>query len=173
MIHSLHLDSFYLTVEQLENSPSRSDGIDKDTEGRLRMYGCELIQEAGILLSFHQVVMATAQVLLHRFYCKRSMKTFNIKVGCWQQHDQCLSCSDRSSMVFTALQCLRACLTGCCCRKLLLLLSGWVLSWKRYQRSKSIPGSCWRWSWLLWTAASHGVRPQRGRSCLFWTCTAR
>lgn len=73
------MDSFYLTVEQLENSPSRSDGIDKDTEGRLRMYGCELIQEAGILLSFHQVVMATAQVLLHRFYCKRSMKTFNIK----------------------------------------------------------------------------------------------
>lgn len=81
MIHSLHLDSFYLTEEQLENSPSRQDGIDKDTEANLRMYGCEIIQEAGIMLSFDQVVMATGQVLLHRFYCKRSMKTFNVKVG--------------------------------------------------------------------------------------------
>jgi hypothetical protein len=81
MIHSLNLDSFYLTEEQLENSPSRQDGIDKDTEANLRMYGCELIQEAGIMLGFHQVVMATGQVLLHRFYCKRSMKNFNVKVG--------------------------------------------------------------------------------------------
>jgi hypothetical protein len=81
MIHSLHLDSFYLTEEQLENSPSRQDGIDKDTEANLRMYGCEIIQEAGLMLSFDQVVMATGQVLLHRFYCKRSMKTFNVKVG--------------------------------------------------------------------------------------------
>jgi hypothetical protein len=81
MIHSLHLDSFYLTEEQLDNSPSRQDGIDKDTEANLRMYGCEVIQEAGIMLSFDQVVMATGQVLLHRFYCKRSMKSFNVKVG--------------------------------------------------------------------------------------------
>lgn len=81
MIHSLNLDSFYLTEEQLENSPSRQDGIDKDTEANLRMYGCELIQEAGIMLGFHQVVMATGQVLLHRFYCKRSMKNFNVKVS--------------------------------------------------------------------------------------------
>jgi hypothetical protein len=80
MIHSLTLDSFYLTQEQLENSPSRQDGIDKDTEANLRMYGCQVIQEAGILLGFDQVVMATGQVLLHRFYCKRSMKTFNVKV---------------------------------------------------------------------------------------------
>lgn len=80
MIHSLNLDSFYLTEEQLENSPSRQDGIDKDTEANLRMYGCQVIQEAGIMLGFDQVVMATGQVLLHRFYCKRSMKTFNVKV---------------------------------------------------------------------------------------------
>lgn len=81
MIHSQLLDSFYLSAEQLENSPSRQDGIDRDTEINLRIYGCELIQEAGILLGFHQVVMATGQVLFHRFYCKRSMKAFNVKVG--------------------------------------------------------------------------------------------
>lgn len=80
MLNCLSLDSFYLTEEQLENSPSRQDGIDKDTETSLRMYGCELIQEAGMLLGFPQVVQATGQVLLHRFYCKRSMKNFNVKV---------------------------------------------------------------------------------------------
>jgi hypothetical protein len=47
----------------------------------LRAYGCSLVQEAGILLAFPQAVMATGQVLLHRFYCKRSMKAFNVKVG--------------------------------------------------------------------------------------------
>jgi hypothetical protein len=82
MIHAGDkLDNFYLTDEALENSASRRDGIDRDTEANLRMYGCELIQEAGILLGFQQVVMATGQVLFHRFYCKRSMKTFNVKVG--------------------------------------------------------------------------------------------
>lgn len=82
MIHNQLLDNFYLTEEALENSPSRRDGIDRDTEATLRIYGCELIQEAGILLHFQQVVMATGQVLFHRFYCKRSMKSFNVKVGC-------------------------------------------------------------------------------------------
>lgn len=101
MIHSLTLDSFYLTEEQLENSPSRQDGIDKDTEANLRMYGCQVIQEAGILLGFDQVVMATGQVLLHRFYCKRSMKTFNVKV--WPPAVALLS---------SALPCHCCC---CCC----------------------------------------------------------
>ena len=75
------LDNFYLTEEQLrEDSPSRRDGIDQDTETTLRIYGCEIIQEAGILLAWPQAVMATGQVLFHRFYCKRSMKDFNVKV---------------------------------------------------------------------------------------------
>lgn len=74
------LDNFYLGPDELENSPSRKDGIDRDTEQTLRMYGCELIQEGGCLLGFDQVVMATGQVLFHRFYCKRSMKAFNVKV---------------------------------------------------------------------------------------------
>ncbi|KAI8462865.1 MAG: cyclin-like protein, partial [Monoraphidium minutum] len=73
------LDNFYLTDEQLENSPSRQHGIDRETEATLRVYGCELIQEAGVLLRFPQAAMATGQVLFHRFYCKRSMKDFNVK----------------------------------------------------------------------------------------------
>lgn len=58
----------------------RRDGISQEVETQLRIYGCELIQEGGILLKLPQAVMATGQVLLHRFYCKESMLKFNIKV---------------------------------------------------------------------------------------------
>ncbi|XP_037492151.1 cyclin-L1-1 isoform X2 [Jatropha curcas] len=65
--------------EQLQNSPSRKDGIDEATETTLRIYGCDLIQESGILLRLPQAAMATGQVLFHRFYCKKSFARFNVK----------------------------------------------------------------------------------------------
>ncbi|GAV71407.1 Cyclin_N domain-containing protein [Cephalotus follicularis] len=74
------IDNFYLTDEQLENSPSRKDSIDESTETALRIYGCDLIQESGILLKFSQAVMATGQVLFHRFYCKKSFARFDVKI---------------------------------------------------------------------------------------------
>ncbi|CAL5032309.1 unnamed protein product [Urochloa decumbens] len=73
------IDTFYLTDEQLRDSPSRKDGIDEATETALRFYGCGLIQESGILLRLPQAVMATAQVLFHRFYCKKSFVRFSAK----------------------------------------------------------------------------------------------
>ncbi|KAL2492927.1 Cyclin-L1-1 [Abeliophyllum distichum] len=73
------IDTFYLTDEQLQNSPSRRDGIDEAIEITLRIYGCDLIQESGILLKLPQAVMATGQVLFHRFYCKKSFARFNVK----------------------------------------------------------------------------------------------
>ncbi len=75
------LDNFYLTAEQLEDSPSRQDGVTADDETRARVYGCEIIQEAGMLLRLPQVTMATGQVLLHRFYCKQSLVKRDVKVG--------------------------------------------------------------------------------------------
>lgn len=36
-------------------TPSQTDGLDHDTETDLRIYGCELIQTAGILLKLPQV----------------------------------------------------------------------------------------------------------------------
>ncbi|OMO81189.1 hypothetical protein COLO4_23726 [Corchorus olitorius] len=74
------IDNFYLTDEQLQNSPSRKDGIDEATETTLRIYGCDLIQESGILLKLPQAVMATGQVLFHRFYCKKSFARFDAKI---------------------------------------------------------------------------------------------
>lgn len=44
------LDSFYLTDDDLLNSPSLKDGIDQETEFWLRFYGCDLIVEACIYL---------------------------------------------------------------------------------------------------------------------------
>jgi len=73
------IDTFYLTDEQLRDSPSRKDGINEATETALRVYGCDLIQESGILLRLPQAVMATAQVLFHRFYCKKSFVRFSAK----------------------------------------------------------------------------------------------
>lgn len=73
------IDTFYLTDEQLQDSPSRKDGIDEHTEMMLRIYGCDLIQESGILLRLPQAVMATGQVLFHRFYCKKSFTRFSVK----------------------------------------------------------------------------------------------
>lgn len=75
------LDNFYLSDEQLLNSPSRLDGVDEGTENQLRQFGCDLIQEAGILLKLPQAVMATAQVLLQRFYCKKSLRKLDVKVA--------------------------------------------------------------------------------------------
>uniref|UniRef100_A0A0A9AWU7 Uncharacterized protein n=1 Tax=Arundo donax TaxID=35708 RepID=A0A0A9AWU7_ARUDO len=52
------IDTFYLTDEQLRDSPSRKDGIDEDTETALRVYGCDLIQESGILLRLYPVLLS-------------------------------------------------------------------------------------------------------------------
>ncbi|GAX75351.1 hypothetical protein CEUSTIGMA_g2795.t1 [Chlamydomonas eustigma] len=74
-----NVDNFYLSDAELDNSPSRQDGIDANTESTLRHYGAELIQKAGILLSCQQAVMVTGQVLLQRFYCKKSLREFNVQ----------------------------------------------------------------------------------------------
>ena len=70
---------FLLKREELENSPSRREGISRDDERMLRVYGCELIQTSGILLKLPQQVCATAQVLFHRFFCKRSFVQFKVE----------------------------------------------------------------------------------------------
>jgi hypothetical protein len=51
------IDTFYLTDEQLRDSPSRKDGIDEAAETTLRVYGCDLIQESGILLRLYPFVL--------------------------------------------------------------------------------------------------------------------
>ncbi|KAL4095224.1 hypothetical protein PRIC1_008601 [Phytophthora ramorum] len=66
-------------------SPSLEDGVAPHVEKLHRFFGCELIQEAGVLLRLPQVVMATAQTLLQRFYYRKSLKQFDafrVAVSC-------------------------------------------------------------------------------------------
>ena len=51
------IDIFYLTNEQLKNSPSRKDGISEATETTFRIYGCDLIQKSSILLRLYVVIL--------------------------------------------------------------------------------------------------------------------
>ena len=77
---SAAVDNFYLSDAELADSPSRAHGIDADKEVSMRILGAELIQEAGVLLKCPQAVMATGQILMQRFYCKKSLKEYNVLV---------------------------------------------------------------------------------------------
>jgi hypothetical protein len=47
---------FDITEEEYVNTPSRKDGIDEETESKLRIYGCELVQECGVLLRLYVLI---------------------------------------------------------------------------------------------------------------------
>lgn len=65
--------SVLLPPAVLEKSPSARDGVSEEDEVLHRAWGCTLICEAGCLLKLPQVVVATAQNLLHRFYWRKSL----------------------------------------------------------------------------------------------------
>lgn len=75
----LTLENSLIPESKLEQTPSRSDGLDADTEKDLRILGCELIQTAGILLKLPQVAMATGQVLFQRFFYSKSFVLHNME----------------------------------------------------------------------------------------------
>lgn len=53
----LTLKNQLLPDDRLDPTPSQQDGLDAETEKDLRIYGCELIQTAGILLKLPQVML--------------------------------------------------------------------------------------------------------------------
>ncbi|WVW85655.1 hypothetical protein I302_107693 [Kwoniella bestiolae CBS 10118] len=66
------------TLQQILNTPSSEDGVSAEVEADLRVAGCMLIQEAGIMLGLPQSTMATAQVIFHRFYYVSSLYSFGV-----------------------------------------------------------------------------------------------
>jgi hypothetical protein len=52
--------SFTISAGELRRTPSRTDGLSEVQERHLRVYGCELIQEAGILLRLYVVVRVSS-----------------------------------------------------------------------------------------------------------------
>lgn len=64
----LDLENWVLPADRLRLTPSQKDGMDSRTEQDLRILGCDLIQNAGILLRLRQKAMALAQMLFQRLY---------------------------------------------------------------------------------------------------------
>ncbi|KAI8076180.1 cyclin-like protein [Thamnidium elegans] len=75
---SVALNNPLASLEQLETTISRRDGVSEELEEDLRNIGSELIESAGILLKLPQVAMATAQVLFQRFFYMASLKDFGV-----------------------------------------------------------------------------------------------
>ncbi|ABO97656.1 predicted protein [Ostreococcus lucimarinus CCE9901] len=79
MIHtSTAVDNFY--VVDVKNTPSRSKDVDEETEFVQRIYGASLIRSACLLLRSPLSVVITAQTLLHRFYTKKSLTDYDVKL---------------------------------------------------------------------------------------------
>lgn len=71
---------FTVTADELARCPSRLDGVSAVEEARLLRFGCAIVQECGALL--HQEASAvTAQLLLHRFFCRRSLRDVEMEVA--------------------------------------------------------------------------------------------
>lgn len=66
-------------------TPSIQDGLSREVEISQRIYGCQLIQKAGVLLKLEAVTVASAQTILHRFYYRKSLKKFDVRVSCWKE----------------------------------------------------------------------------------------
>ncbi|KAJ3669251.1 hypothetical protein LUZ60_011201 [Juncus effusus] len=63
----------YFSRDEIEKcSPSRKDGIDSLTEARLRHSYCLYLKNLGFRLDLPQTTIATAVVLCHRFFFRRS-----------------------------------------------------------------------------------------------------
>lgn len=60
-------------------SPSECRGMTQEEEHKFRIFGCELIQESGILLKVPQGTTCMAQFIFHRFYYKRSFLEADVR----------------------------------------------------------------------------------------------
>lgn len=70
---------FLVSDEESAQTPSRKDEIDETQEFNARLFGCEFVRRCGRMLKLNQSCIATGQVLLHRFYFKKSLKKFDVK----------------------------------------------------------------------------------------------
>lgn len=63
----------FLADAELENTPSRRDGVPAEVEDEQHRWACVYMQEGGVMLGIPQMAVCTAQVLFGRFYLKQSM----------------------------------------------------------------------------------------------------
>lgn len=68
-------------LEQTLQTPSREDGVSRELEEQLRSLGVELLQRATRLLRLSQLISVSAAAILQRFYYRRSLAEFDIRLG--------------------------------------------------------------------------------------------
>jgi len=56
------------TKEEITNTPSRADGIERPNELQYRQYAASFINECGLKLILPRQTICTGIVLMHRFY---------------------------------------------------------------------------------------------------------
>ena len=66
-----------LTKRQLEDSPSRRDGVDPGREKYVRRTYVGFLAEAGFNLRVPQLTIATATILCHRFFTRKSVAEYD------------------------------------------------------------------------------------------------
>jgi hypothetical protein len=67
--------------ELVRASPSVASGLPWETEEMFRLLGCQMIQQAGLLLKMSQSALLTGQILFHQLYCKRSFLSLPVIDG--------------------------------------------------------------------------------------------
>jgi len=72
------MPTYLIPDDLISTSPSRCAGISKEHEIVNRIYACELISQAGIMLRLSQANISTAQILFHRFYYRKSMIDYKV-----------------------------------------------------------------------------------------------
>ncbi|KAL6207465.1 hypothetical protein ACLB2K_018423 [Fragaria x ananassa] len=63
---------WYFTKQEIEDSPSRRDGISMKKESHLRSLYCSFLQEIGMKLKVPQLTISSAMMLCHQFYMRQS-----------------------------------------------------------------------------------------------------
>ncbi len=111
------IDDFYVSEDELAQSPSAKDGVSGEVERRLRRYGCSLIWQACHRLDLSNSsnssnssshlpmsVYATASSLLQRFYCKSSFAEYDVRIMApalfWMscKLEEAIDCDDSSKL---------------------------------------------------------------------------
>eukprot|EP01135_Chromosphaera_perkinsii_P004560 Nk52_evm30s288 gene=Nk52_evmTU30s288 len=75
----LTLNNVPLPRSQLENTPSMQDKLAVDIETDCRIVACEMIHDIGKVLGLNQICVSTAQLLLQRYYYRKSLLRFDFK----------------------------------------------------------------------------------------------
>lgn len=72
------MPSYLYSNTALANSPSVRQGIPRDVETSNRVFICHLVEQAGNMLKLPITTIVTAQIIIHRFYYRKSMKEHKV-----------------------------------------------------------------------------------------------